>query len=45
LAVFYAFLADEFFFNAPITGIDLVGALIIATVTVGAAVFKLKAKQ
>jgi hypothetical protein len=35
-------LADEFIFHAPMTGIDLVGALVIAVVTVGVAIYKLK---
>ena len=42
LSVFYSFLADEFIFQAPMTGLDLVGALVIAVVTVGVAVYKLR---
>jgi len=45
MAVFYSFLYDEFVFEAPISGIDLLGALIIASTTISVAFFKLTAKN
>lgn len=45
MAVFYSFLADQFLFDAPITGFDLVGAICILCVTFGTAVYKLRLQQ
>ena len=42
LVVFYGFLADEFVFKRPIAGLELAGAIMIFTVTVGVTVFKLR---
>jgi drug/metabolite transporter (DMT)-like permease len=42
LCVFYGFLCDEFIFNAPMTGFDLLGAILIFVVTVGVALYKLR---
>ena len=40
IAVFYGFMADEFIFHRPITGFDLAGALLIFSVTIGVALYK-----
>ena len=45
MSVFYSFLADQFLFDAPITGFDLVGAICILIVTLGTAVYKLRLQK
>jgi hypothetical protein len=42
MIVFYGFLADEFIFEAPITGYDLAGAICIFVVTVSVTIYKLR---
>jgi len=42
MIVVYGFLADLFLFKQSITGIDLIGALLIFTTTVGIAIYKLR---
>merc|ERR1719272_903526 len=42
MTIVYAFFVDQFYFKAPITGIDLIGALTILTVTISTAVYKFR---
>jgi hypothetical protein len=42
MIVFYGFLADEFIFQAPITGFDFAGAICIFFVTVGVTIYKMR---
>ena len=42
LSVVYSFLVDEFVFNAPISFVDVSGALFILMVTVSMVYYKLK---
>lgn len=42
IVVFYGFLADEFIFETPITGLDLAGAVCIFVVTVAVTIYKLR---
>lgn len=43
--VVYGFLADEFIFHLPVTGIDLFGCLLIVSVALAAAWWKLRKQQ
>ena len=42
IIVFYGFLVDEFIFDNPVSGVQLIAALGILIVTVTTAVYKLK---
>jgi len=45
MLVVYGFLVDEFVFHLPVTGIDLFGCLLIISVALGAAYWKLRKQQ
>jgi drug/metabolite transporter (DMT)-like permease len=42
MIVFYGYLIDQFYFHEPITGYDLLGAIIIFSVSISVAIYKLK---
>jgi len=44
IVILYGFLADEFIFGTSITGFDLIGAVLIFTVTVSVTIYKLREK-
>jgi hypothetical protein len=44
IVILYGFLADEFIFGTSITGFDLLGAILIFTVTVSVTAYKLREK-
>jgi drug/metabolite transporter (DMT)-like permease len=42
IIVVYSFLVDEYIFNLPITGLDILGTILIVVVTVTTTVYKVR---